>query len=165
MEVRLFYLAVSLLLGLVVSFSASGAKFQPVYSLKKLGEQQDAVGNSFERVQVKCNTGPELRYLHRDVGAEAWCVNGNSAECFEERMDAATRACSVDSSSILAPAIASAAVPVKQPSAEQLLKQAERNDLQKELMINQQKKIELRTRQLELRKRELELQTQQDSNY
>jgi hypothetical protein len=165
MEVRLFYLVVSLLSGLVVSFSALGAKFQPVYSLKKLGEQQDAVGNSFQRVQVKCNTGRELRYLHRDVGAQVWCVNGNSAECFEERMDAATRACSVDSGSIIAPATGSAAVAVKQPSAEQLRKQTERDDLQKELMINQQKKIELRTQQLELRKRELELKTQRDSNY
>ena len=160
MEVRLFYLVASLFLGFAVSFSASGAKFQPVYSLKKLGKQQDAVGNSFETVQVKCNTGPELRYLHRDAGTEDWCVNGNSAECFEERMDAATRACGVDKSAIAAPA----AVPVKLSSTERLRKQAERNELQNELMINQQKTIELRTRQLELRKRKLELQTQRDSN-
>jgi hypothetical protein len=165
MDVRLFYLVVSLFLGLAISFSASGAKFQPVYSLKNLGEQQDANGNSFERVQVKCNTGRKLKYIHRNAGNEGWCVTGNSTECFLERIDAATSACSVDRSSINAPAIASVPVKqLKQPSEEQLRKQAERDDLQAELMINQQKKIELRTRQLELQKRELELKAQRDNN-
>jgi hypothetical protein len=165
MEVRLFYLLASLLLGLAVSFSASGAKFQPVYSLKNLGEQQDAVGNSFERVQVKCNTGRALRYIHRGAGSDDWCVNGDIAKCFDERIDAATRACSVDRGTNAVPAIApTATVKSKQPSAELLRKQAERAELQEELMVNQQKKIELRTRQLELRKRELELQVLRDSN-
>lgn len=154
----MFYLGVSLFLGLVVSFSASGAKFQSVYSLKHLGKQQDADGNSFERVQVRCNTGPELRYLHRDDTTEGWCVNGNTTECFKARLDAATKACSTDKNAITAPATA------KQPNAEKLRKQAERDALQKELVINQQKKIELRSRRLELRKRQLELQAQLDSN-
>lgn len=144
-------------IGLAVSFSASGARFQSVYSIKNLGEQQDADGNVYERVQVRCNTGPGLRYLHRDASTEGWCVNGTTTECFKERLDAATRACRADKSSIIAPATA------KQPSAEKIRKQAERDALERELAINQQKKIELRTRRLELRKRELELQAQLDN--
>ncbi|MGK0375277.1 MAG: hypothetical protein ACJA2E_001754 [Arenicella sp.] len=163
MKVRSFYFLASLSLGLAVSFSAVGAKFQPVYSLKNLGQQQDAAGLSFQKVQVKCNTGPQLRYVHRNADAKDWCVNGNSSECFEERMEAATRACSVAKNEITAPTIIADQGVVKSPSPEQLSAQIERDKLQQELIANQQKKIELRTRQLELKKRELKLQTQQDA--
>lgn len=159
MEVKLNYLLASLCLGLVVSLSAFGAKFQPVYSLKNLGEQQDAGGVSFQKVEVKCNTGSQLRYVHRNAGAENWCVNGNSSECFEERIKAATRACSVAKSVITTSSMANTE---ESSDAENLKAQLERDQLQQELLANQQKKIQLRTRQLELKKRELELQTQQN---
>jgi hypothetical protein len=161
MEVRSYYFLGSLCLALVVSFPAFGAKFQPVYSLKNLGQQQGAAGLSFQKVQVKCNTGAQLRYVHRNEGVEDWCVNGNPLECFEERIEAATRACSVAKSAIVAPFIAPNEVLAKSPNAGNLSAEIDRDKLQQELLANQQKKIQLRTRQLELKKRKLELQAQQ----
>ena len=160
MQVRPFYLVVSLLSGFAFSVSAFGAKIQPVYSLKNLGEQPSMTGKSYQKVEIKCNTSKDLRYIHRNDGDQVWCVNGNSSECFDERMGAATRACSVDKAMILS---GSDKELTRIKSAEQRLADIERNKLEQELMANQQKKIELRTRKLELRKRELELQSQQDS--
>ena len=160
MQVRPFYLVVSLLSGFAFSVSAFGAKIQPVYSLKNLGDQPSMTGKSDQKVEIKCNTSKDLRYIHRNDGDQVWCVNGNSSECFDERMGAATRACSVDKAMILS---GSDKELTRIKSAEQRLADIERNKLEQELMANQQKKIELRTRKLELRKRELELQSQQDS--
>ena len=160
MQVRPFYLVVSLLSGFAFSVSVFGAKIQPVYSLKNLGEQPSMTGKSYQKVEIKCNTSKDLRYIHRNDGDQVWCVNGNSSECFDERMGAATRACSVDKAMILS---GSDKELTRIKSAEQRLADIERNKLEQELMANQQKKIELRTRKLELRKRELELQSQQDS--
>jgi len=160
MVVHKVYLAV-LFLGLVVSSSAFGAKIQPVYSLKNLGDHNDAAGNAFQKVQIKCNTDSDFRYIHKNSGAESWCVNGDSKECFAERIDAATRACSVSAQSI---ASVPRLVAPTSPSPQELQAQAERKALEEELLANQQKKIELRSRQLELRKRELELRGQPESN-
>jgi hypothetical protein len=166
MDVRSFYLVASSCFCLALSCSAFAAKIQPVYSLKNLGDQVDVAGTSFQKVEVKCNTGRELRYVHRTVGAQEWCVNGNSLECFDERIDAATRACSVAKKAILGASSVAAteSISASVARAEKLRVEDQRDKLEQELIANQQKKIELRTRQLELRKRQLELQTQQDNN-
>jgi hypothetical protein len=164
MQARPFYLVVSLLSGFAFSVSVFGAKIQPVYSLKNLGDQPSMTGKSYQKVEIKCNTIKDLRYIHRNDGDQVWCVNGNSSECFDERMGAATRACSVEKAMILSDAVSGSDRELTRiKNAEQLLADVERNKLEQELMAIQQKKIELRTRKLELRKRELELQSQQDS--
>ena len=155
MTVKLVTLGVSLFLGAAFSSSAFSAKIQPVYSLKNLGDHQNASGESFEKVEVKCNTGSELRYIHRSSKADSWCVNGNPADCFEDRIDAATQACSV----LQTPKIVKVTL-----TPQQLLAQAEREKLEDELLANQQKRIELKGRQVELQKRELVLRAKSGNN-
>jgi len=141
-----------LVLVLVFNASAFAAKIQPVYSLKNLGDHQYDSGKSYQKVQIKCNTSPDLRYIHRDAGREDWCVEGDSAECFSERIEAATRACSVARDSLVT--LDSSPAKTQQETSQALV---ERAKLEEELLENEQRKIELRSRQLELRKRELEL--------
>jgi hypothetical protein len=161
MKVRIVCLGASLILGLVCGSSAFAAKIQPVYSLKNLGEHRDAAGKPFTKVQVKCNTGHSLRYIHQDIGKESWCVNGDLAECSLDRIEAATRACTMKKPENYKrePFQVNTA-----PTAEMIAVQAEREKLQQELIENQEKKIKVRARQLELRKRELELLNQRDAN-
>lgn len=160
MVVKIVCLVTSLIISLVYHGSARAAQIQPVYSLKNLGDHQTASGEKYQKVQVKCNTTADLLYIHRVSREENWCVNGDSSECFAERIDAATRACNLGSRALVAPTSA----PLSAPSAEELQAQAERKKLEEELLANEQKKIELRARQLELRKRELQLLSQQNEN-
>jgi len=166
MVVKSVYLLTSLVVGFIVSLafseSAFGAKIQPVYSLKNLGDgHQDASGNAYKKLQIKCNTGPEPRYIHRTKGSKLWCVNGDANECSEERIDAATRACVMGVDSIVSKVASTTSEPAA-PSAAQLQARAERKKLEDELITNRQQTIALRERQLVLRKRELELQQERD---
>lgn len=150
------------IISLMFSDSAYGTKIQPVYSLKNLGDDyQDASGKKFKKLQIKCNTDSGLRYIHRTKGSELWCVNGDSRECSEDRIEAATKACLMSANSAVA-IETPAKAPAAEPSEVQLKAQVERAKLEEEFMANQQKKIELRERQLELRKRELELRQEQE---
>jgi len=162
MVVKKVYLVVGLFVGFAFSSLAFSAQFQPVYSFKNLGNHSDAAGNSYQKVQVKCNPDMRLRYIHQSAGAENWCVDGNSNECFDERIDAATRSCGLEQQ-VIASVQASVATPAPQ-TAEEFQAEVERKKLEEELLANEQKKIELRSRQLELRKRELELQALQEAN-
>ncbi len=166
MVVKSVYLVMSLVVGFIIcvtfSGSAYGTKIQPVYSLKNLGDDyKDVSGKEYKKLQIKCNTGPEPRYIHRIKGSELWCVNGDQRECSEDRIEAATKACLMSAPSAVAIETPSKA-PTTAPSEAQLKADAERANLEEEFMANQQKKIELRERQLELRKRELELRQQQE---
>jgi hypothetical protein len=134
------------------SIAATAGNIQPVYSLKNLGELKASDGVTFKKTQVKCNTRSALSYITSQSNSKQWCVEGSSLSCFETRIDAATEACLSDKVLVKAPVESTV-----NPTDEELQASAERQNLQDELLLTQQKKIEIQARQLELRKIELEL--------
>lgn len=140
---------------------AIAGQTQPVYSVKNLGEQQDASGKSFMSVEVKCNVRPDLRYIEKASGSKVWCVAGMPDECDEDRIGAASKACVSDIPENTAQSSESRSEATLTQA--QLVEQAERRALESELIRNQQRKLELNNRQLELRKLELDLLKQQSA--
>ncbi len=147
--------ALSLLSTTVFPESAKATgPIQPVYSLKNLGETV-VNGEAFKKLEVRCNTHDQLRYIHRNQGSEEWCAYGLGDKCSDDRIEAAGFACLMSSNEVAALSREAPAPLVVDPDLKQRLEQ--RKKLEDELYALEQKRIEIRQRQLELRKREVEL--------
>lgn len=142
------------------SIAASAGNNQPVYSLKNLGELKSPDGVTFKRTQVKCNTRSAFAYITSQLNADKWCLEGDdSSECYETRIDAATEACFAKQ------AVAKTSEQVRaKPTLEARQALDQRQKLQDELLLTQQKTVELQFQQLELRKQELKLLKLKDAS-
>lgn len=151
------------------SVVATAAEPQSVYSLKNLGSQKNSSGATIKRTQVKCTTHNQFVYIIRDSRVKKWCVEGYEDKCSKERIGAARAACMIGLEVIVAndtdnvqPAKADVNVVEPKVSEAELLAAAKRKKLEEELLLTQQREIEIKAQQLDLRKKELELIKQQD---
>lgn len=128
---------------------AKAGNIQPVYSLKNLGEQEAFDGVTYMRTQVKCNTRTAFSYILNKKRSKEWCIEGNESSCFNDRIEAATDACTNE--------LVVAKKESPKSTEVELRVAAERTKLEGELLLTQERKIEVKERQLELRKKELKL--------
>lgn len=130
----------------LLSCVAKAGNMQPVYSLKNLGLISVSSGATYSRTEVKCNTRSERAYILNKKNSKRWCVEGNETACFDDRIEAASFACVNDIIAV-----------EKGPTEAELTVLAQRQELEQELLLTQEKKIQIKERQLELQRKELKL--------
>ena len=170
MSVKFLAQVTGVTLGLF-SVVAVAENLQSVYSLKNFGTKQTASGEMVKRTQVKCNAHSQYVYIIRKLKAKKWCVEGAENKCDKTRIGAATKACLLDPATLSVQAPNKPQVQVEpkvqaepKVSEAELKALAEREKLEAELKLTQQKKDELKAKQSDLRKKELELKRLKDES-